>query len=414
MNLYAYQEEGVVRLSAILERRRRAYLADGMGLGKTAQALVVASRLGARRVCAIAPASAVENWRREQRAWYPECQTFAAVSYASRKLHGGLVRGEDWDFVILDEAHYAKNPRAKRTKAALRAASDAPLALLLSGTPMPNDPRELFAPFKYLWPDMLRPAFRTQQRWTNYFCRYALTAWGPKITGVRNGRVLRRMIDQIMVRRKLEDVALDLPPLRVTMHTLPKDAEFARALEETGVDGAALANAIEAEKVREDPSTSRLRRLMGEYKAPLIAQILAEELDNRAYQKVVVLYYHKAAGRLLREQLSPYGVVGFDGSTPQSQRQAAIDAFTEDSDVRVFCAQQTSAGEGINLQVASEIVLVEPAWSPDQNRQAIKRIHRVGSEHPCRARIFGVAGTIDQSVMETQTRKIHHQREVGL
>jgi SNF2 family DNA or RNA helicase len=92
----------------------------------------------------------------------------------------------------------------------------------------------------------------------------------------------------------------------------------------------------------------------------------------------------------------------------------AVDNFTNDPRCRVFLAQQTSAGEAINLQAASEIVLVEPAWSPDANRQSVKRIHRIGQDNPCRARIFGVAGSIDAAVMGTVAQKVGHQTEVGL
>jgi hypothetical protein len=231
---------------------------------------------------------------------------------------------------------------------------------------------------------------------------------------VKNGAVLRRMLDQVMVRRKLEDVALDLPPLRVTLHTLPKDVGFERALREAGVDADKLRLALENEKSADDPSTSRARRLLGEYKAPRIGEIIAAELDDRAYDKIVVLYYHRAVGETLRKAFAPFGVVGFDGSTPSGLRQAAVDNFTTDPRCRVFLAQQTSAGEAINLQAASEIVLVEPAWSPDANRQSVKRIHRIGQDNPCRARIFGVAGSIDAAVMGTVAQKVGHQTSVGL
>jgi SNF2 family DNA or RNA helicase len=414
MRLYPYQDEGVKRLGAILALHRRAYLADAMGLGKTAQAIVALSYYDARRVLAITPASARENWYREWKTWGPGGGGFAAVSYAATDLRRGRIHGGDWDAVILDEAHYAKSMRAKRTRAALTVARDAPRALLLSGTPMPNHPGELYAPFKYLWPEMLRPQFRTQTRWLNYFCQYVNTRYGPKIIGVKNGAVLRRMLNRVMVRRKLEDVALDLPPLRVTLHTLPKDAGFERALREAGIDADKLRVALENERSADDPSTSRARRLLGEYKAPRIGEIIAAELDDGAYQKIVVLYYHRAVGETLRKAFAPFGVVGFDGQTPSGLRQAAVDNFTNDPRCRVFLAQQTSAGEAINLQAASEIVLVEPAWSPDANRQAVKRVHRIGSKHPVRARIFGVAGTIDAAVMGTIAQKVGHQKEVGL
>ena len=91
-----------------------------------------------------------------------------------------------------------------------------------------------------------------------------------------------------------------------------------------------------------------------------------------------------------------------------------IDAFTDDSGVRVFLGQQQSAGEALNLQAASEVVLVEPAWTPDANRQAIKRVHRIGQKDPCRARMFGVEGTLDEAVMKVILLKTQLQTTVGL
>ena len=73
---------------------------------------------------------------------------------------------------------------------------------------------------------------------------------------------------------------------------------------------------------------------------------------------------------------------------------------------RIFLAQQTAAGIGITLTAATEIVLVEPSWSPEDNLQAIKRIHRIGQKHPCRARLFAVPDSIDAAIMKSTARKM--------
>ena len=78
----------------------------------------------------------------------------------------------------------------------------------------------------------------------------------------------------------------------------------------------------------------------------------------------------------------------------------------------MFLAQQGAAGTGITLTRASEIVLVEPSWSPAYNEQAIKRIHRIGQEHPCRARLFAVPDSLDAALMVTLARKTVMVKEV--
>ncbi|HKJ01904.1 MAG TPA: DEAD/DEAH box helicase, partial [Longimicrobiales bacterium] len=352
MTLYPYQEEG----ADFLRRRRRGYLGDEMGLGKTVQAAVAASRIarGGRpfRALAVAPASTLDNWEAEWARWGPS-GFFVPVSYASRELRQGAIDGADWDLVILDEAHYAKNPRAKRTLAALNVARGAPRSWLLSGTPMPNHPGELWPAVRALWPgiaDNLR--LYSYDAWFDYFCEWTLTKYGKRPYAIRHASTLQRVLDLIMLRRTVADVELELPPLRVDVHRLPHDGT---------VEGWDLERALAAmeaeEEMGDEASLSRLRRLLGEYKAPRVAKVIDEELRMGLYQQVVVLAYHRSSLDALRRVLGRYGVAGFDGSTPSSKRQAEVDRFTHDPSTRVFIAQQTAAGIGINLQVSSEVVL---------------------------------------------------------
>lgn len=154
---------------------------------------------------------------------------------------------------------------------------------------------------------------------------------------------------------------------------------------------------------------STLRRILGEYKAPRVARLLQDELQDG--HDLVVLYHHKATGAALREGLGGHShVFGFDGSTPAMLRQEQIDGFQQYGGL--FLAQQTAAGTGITLTRASEIVLVEPAWTPSDNEQAIKRIHRIGQDQPCRARLFAVPDSLDEALMKALARKSVMVKEV--
>ena len=132
--------------------------------------------------------------------------------------------------------------------------------------------------------------------------------------------------------------------------SLPFDAEFDRHLRDAGLDPDELVDAMDAEEARENASTSKLRRMIGIYKAPRIGAVLAEELEERQYKKIVVFYQHTDVGDILHAALEPYGVVRLDGQTSTRLRAGIVDQFTTDADTRVFLGQQQAAGEALNLQ----------------------------------------------------------------
>jgi SNF2 family DNA or RNA helicase len=378
-----------------------------MGLGKTVQAVVATQQVEPRYTTVVCPASVQETWKREWKLWGGHGE-LAVISYASLIRCDPIHLTRRFDLVILDEAHYCKSPGAKRTRAALRLARVADRAWLLSGTPVPNDVRELWPPFKALWYE--KPHSRgitTAFQWMNYFCRWSDSDYGPRVWGNKPAarEVLKPWLQEIMLRRRLQDVALELPPLRVTVQHLPKDPDLRKRL--MGLGGISLTS--------DDLSLSTLRRVLGQYKATPIAQELVRELANDPQASLVVLYHHHSAGTQLANNFLKAGIPfsGFDGTWPVHLRQPEIDAFQE-GHTRVFLAQQGAAGLGITLTRSHEIVLVEPSWSPADNDQAIKRIHRIGQDKPCRARIFAVPDSLDESLMATLARKSTMIGEVGL
>ena len=407
MNLFPYQEQGV----SFLTERKRAYLADEMGLGKTVQSLMAADRLEGE-VLVIAPASTLQNWLHETLKW-GGTKLAGRVSVTS----WGSVRESDRaDIVILDEAHYAKNPKAKRTQAALTVAARAEYAWPMSGTPMPNDPRELFPVMEALFPEVLHALRVTSyEHWSHLFCnfetRYARRRRYKVVTGAKNLHQLRPLLKGKWLRRLAENVLTDLPELRVDVYrmSVPEDAKRAivRLSYEMGEDWS---------KPKVDT-----RRHIGIVKAHSIAGIVAEEMLNRLYDKVVVMFHHHDVAEVFRTELGrklqplTLGQVSgtIIGGVGPGARQGLIDSFNA-GEFPVLLVQQQAGGVGINLQSSSEVVLAEPDWSPDVNRQAIKRIHRIGQTKPCRARLFTVPGTFDEKVTDTLRRKILIQKEAGL
>lgn len=426
---YPYQETG----ADFLARRPAGLLADGPGLGKTIQAALAAQQTKPNDVLVITPATAVPNWHREWGLWGPPCDleviSFEKSIREPKRRH---------DLVIVDESHYCKTRGAQRTRSALGLAKLARYRWLLSGTPYKH-PGDLWPMMYALFPGVLKQlGISTYEQWFNRFCKWTLTQYGPRVYDVQNLHELNPFLKRLMLRRLLPDVGIQLPPLRVDLSLLPRSTDFTKALREFGANVADLERRIQYEKAHDcgacrglgtvwgedctkcdgsgvvEGSRSRLRRLVGEFTAPHVAGIIAQELEDDEYHKIVVMAHHRSVLDLLERKFDRFGVVRLDGSTSARKKQYAIDEFTESAHIRVFLAQQTAAGIAINLQVSSEIVLVEPDWDPDKNAQAILRIHRIGSKYPCRARLFAAAGTIHEGVMRVAANKIRMQVEQGL
>lgn len=406
MRLYPYQRDG----ASFLAGRSRAYLGDGMGLGKTVQTAVAARALRVKRALVIAPAATLPNWRGEWKKW--GSGELDAVSYADRRVSNAELDGGDYDVVVMDEAHYASNHKAIRTLGSLQAARGCARAWLLSGSPMPAHPGHLWAPIRALWPEIPEQlGLHSYDEWFDHFVRWRHTKYGRQALGVKNGGQLGPYLKKILLRRTLEEVGLELPPLRVEVSLIHHNSDVAEALREYGTDPE-LALARIAQESGPDASSSRLRRLLGEWKAPYIAKQIREELEMGLYGKIVILPYHTASIEAFCQILAPHGVVKLDGRTPARWRENAIEMFNRDPELKVFVGQITAAGTGLNLQVASEVVLPEPDWNPEPNRQAIKRIHRIGSTRPCRARIFAMENSLDDGIMNVIARKCQMQDAV--
>ena len=422
--LYPYQMEGV----QFLATHPRAYLGDEMGLGKTVQALVAAAALPTiQRLVVICPKSLEGQWRQEIATWLWRPITSVVIPYSAHRRLEAWRDTDVADLVILDEAHFCKNQKAKRTKLALSIAKKTHRAWLLSGTPMPNEPRELYPVFRSLWPELLEPLQITSlQHWTTTFCKYHKTRYGIRVTGIRRPKVLAKLVKKILLRRKVEHVSADLPPLRIQLQRLTAVQDDMGAIRDAAVAFAqhkqlsyngtsSLAKQVVTHAQPNNVHAATLRKALGMWKADKIAAALKDELSGgQAAPKIVVMAYHRVTLDILEDELAPFNPVRIDGSTSTDQRMLAVRKFRNNPNCKVFIGQQQAAGVGLNLQVANEIVLAEPSWSPEENKQAIKRIHRIGSKKACRARIFVVQNSIDIHIMRALSRKISMLKALGI
>ena len=144
---------------------------------------------------------------------------------------------------------------------------------------------------------------------------------------------------------------------------------------------------------------SMMRRI-GQAKAVLAADYAAQLSHNVG--KVVFFAKHVDVMDMAEQTLAKQGVgyASIRGDQTRTVRQNNIDAFTNDPSVAVAICSLTAAGVGINLQVASNVVLAELSWTDAEQTQAIDRVHRIGQDQPVTAWRIIAAQTMDARVAE--------------
>ena len=396
MKLYDYQQVGVDWLVP----RRRAYLADAPGLGKTPQLVRAARAVGAEQPLVVCPAIARPLWARQWARWDGRAVAPVVWSYDE------LIRRDstpDHDLLILDEAQACRNTGAQRTRRALKLANQAKRVWLASGTPLPNgNPAELYPVLRAVWPDELRRLrIVDYMGYLRFFTTFVPTQYGIKIVGQKNVPVMTELLGRIMLRRT-ESEEIDLPALRVDEFFLPAQS-MPQEVEEAGEEARGWGDDIPA-----NAHLATARRLLGIEKALVVGDLIADELADGAYQQIVVGTYHLEVAEYLTRLL---GGVCLTGQTSKGERERRIALF-QAGKVRVLVAQIQTAGTAIDLWAAHEVALVEQSWAPDDNWQLIKRIHRIGQSVSCRARLFYAETPLDRAVARVLARKARLRGEV--
>lgn len=414
MELYPYQQTGAEWLAG----RKHALLADEMGLGKSAQAIAACEAVGAEHIVVVCPASVKENWKREFTKFGSTARTPLVVSY-DKAIRLDLANEiADFDVLILDEAHYLKSATAKRTRAVFGEKCDgvgglverADRVILLSGTPMPNHPAELWPALRALWPEQITgTSGRPYAYWqfVSKFCKTKDNGFGVQIVGAKNHDLLRGKLEPVMLRRLKADVLPDLPEITFD----PLYVEY-RGTERPAVEPGSIGlvrETLEKEGVeglkRIAPHVATLRRLTGMAKVEPVVEWVKEWLEG-CDRKIVLFAHHREVIAGLTDGLRAAGhspALIWGESTPAG-RQASIDHFQME-DCRVFIGQNTAAGTGITLTAASDLLLVEPSWVPSDNAQIAGRIHRIGQGRGCQVRFVTLAGSIDEQIGKALARK---------
>jgi SWI/SNF-related matrix-associated actin-dependent regulator 1 of chromatin subfamily A len=429
--LRPFQEEGV---AGIYRFRGKALLADECGLGKTIQALAWISRIPKRRpVLIICPASLKYMWQFE--AWSKFRLRARVIEGQGPKRNRSLVLQDDiliinydilhhWQkvilrrspsVVILDEVHYAKNKEAQRTKAARHVSQDATSVVGLSGTPMTNKPIELWSVLNIirpdLWPDFSEFAWR--------YCKPRHTFWGWKFDGAEHrGELFSILKESVMIRRLKKDVAPELPdkihkviPFKLDSH---KQKEYRRATENfiIWLKEKSPAKANRARRAQAVVKVGYLFRLCCELKMNQTIAFLRDFIQSNPGQKAVAMTGHTfVIERLVKE--FPNSVV-VNGAITGKARTEAVRRFTTQpaSKITFLFGNWKAAGTGLNLQVAHNLFVLDPPWTPGDLLQGQDRVHRIDQKEIVIIWYLLLFGTVEHDWMEILRKRTVVLKEI--
>lgn len=419
--LMKHQAEAV---NTIKEGHDKLYLAFQQGTGKTFTSLAAAEVTKNYPLLIVCLASGKLNWKREAEKWIG--RDSLVVGPKVKELSGDIViinydllskwqdRLIEFGFkaVLFDEAHMIKNPESKRTQAAVQIAKSIPgMRLLLSGTPTPNSVHDLVSPLEMLG---YLDAFGGRDEFVGRYCPPTVTAYG---LSYKNQQNLQELADNLkascFIRRTKED-CLDLPEktwVDVDLD-LGNDHFFDAILKEmrNGSEQEALRAARKCYTWAElDQHIAKARAQVGEKKISAIVEIT----DSIAQaEQVVVMVHHRAVQEEVRKRLSKKHNVGYvTGGMTMKRRQQEIDDFTAGNTQVIVCSIQ-AAGTGINLQVASQMVIGELPMDYATLDQASDRIHRIGTKNKVTITKIVAVNTVDDLLLHIINSKAQVSSQV--
>jgi SWI/SNF-related matrix-associated actin-dependent regulator of chromatin subfamily A-like protein 1 len=443
--LYPFQERPIQETLDAFAAGQTAYIAYEQGLGKSRIAFEIMRRDGTRRALFICPASAAFVLAQEAekvRAWWPDMPKVIVIGYKGDKLtkgdgifilsyglvsasrkgtvdYGSVIKqGEPFGITFLDEAHFLKSAKTVRTKLILSVMRPKLGRVVpMSGTPTPNHSGELFPILRTLAPHRIEMSPGVPMNgiaFENTYCVVNEKVFNGNrvrvIEGSKNTPELRKKLEGFILRKTKKEVLTQLPPM--AFETVPvsvsvSDEAALEAYRDIVRPGMSDDEVLAALRRNEDAHVMRLRSAIGLSKVAGALEYLRDYLEDNPVQ-IVVWAHHRKVMDLLQEGLAEHRVVRLDGSTSQTNRAHAVNAFVN-GQAQVFLGQIQAGGTAITLigphTRCSDAFFVEMEFTPGDNAQAAARIHRIGQRDAVLVRFFCAYGTLDSRIATILARK---------
>lgn len=427
------------------------------GAGEVCPALSKLPRIAALPRLIIAPNSVLGHWQRELKKWVgvrshvidgkdkktreqqiatalEEPGAWIIVNWEKLQKRVGLV-GEsakkkaildkiEWAAIIADESHKIKNHDSQTSRALRRL--HAPVQLALSGTPVLNNPGELWAQLAWLKPEQYTSFWAFYHSYTESYQGYE---GRDVIIGVKNADGLRFELADKMVRRRKRDIHPDIPePLEPIFYEPPMGAkqakiyseaekdfwlEIAQATDISAEQRLELVDALESDlsietvKMMIPNAAARTMRMRQVATSPALlgGDDVSSKLDeaeqivlsNGIDEPFVWFAWFRGTVDLLVERFRELGADarGFHGGNSTREDRAAMAAAFQAGEFPIICATIKTGGTGIDLYRAADCGFIEEDWVPGENQQAFDRIDRKGQGFHPQRHILRAPDTVD-------------------
>ncbi len=393
-HLRAYQAFG----TKYILHQKRVLLGDEMGLGKTIQAIAAMAHIEAEKpgqhFLVVCPASVLINWCRELSKFstiepYLIHGDHLEDAFAAWQQHGGAavtnyeMMGRIVDridermrlaMLVIDEAHYIKNPDAQRSQNIRCLDNESERIVLMTGTPLENHVEEMCSLIDFIRPDMSDEA--------------------RELASTTYAQTFREKLAPLYLRRLREQVLSELPPVESEIEwcsMTPQDiGAYIAAVGQRNFAAMRRVSFLQDDML----TSSKAQRIL-----ELVSQAGAEG------RKIIVYSFFRETTARMAALLGSRCVGMITGSIPADARQHVIDLFTEAPEGSVIVCQIQAGGTGLNIQTASVVIFCEPQIKPSLTSQAISRVYRMGQLRNVLVYHLLCEDTVDETIMDLSIRK---------
>ena len=387
-----HQKESIQKLV----ENKKFILADDMGLGKTTSTIIAALETGAKKILIICPATLKINWKREienysdRSIFISEGKTFSTehdfviINYDiiknfhdTKKKDESQVIAANFDLVVVDEAHYIKNPTAQRTKLINDIAKNVDRLWLLTGTPMTSRPIDYFN----LLSLVDSPVSKNWMAYAIRYCAgYQFNAGGRKIWNVTGASNLEELRDRTagLTLRRLKENVLDLPDKIITPVYLRLKSKMYEEIMGEYYDWYDK-NPEESKSLTvQFTKLTKIRQVIADEKISQTIE-LAENIIEQGKKVIIFCNFTDSLNKICEH----FGkaAVKVDGSMSKPQRQHSVDSFQESEKIKVFVGNIKAAGVGITLTAAEAVIMNDLSFLPSDHAQAEDRAYRYGQKN---------------------------------
>ena len=383
--LRSYQKFGV----QYILKQKSVLLGDEMGLGKTVEAIGSMAALGAdsqnTHFMVVCPASVLINWSREV-ALHSFLNPIVIHGNDETALNNWINNGgvavttyesiSRWELptgfkfaeLVVDEAHYVKNPNAKRTQSLLKIREHTDRVLFMTGTPLENRVDEMC-----FLVNCLNPSVAGEIK--NY-------------TFLKDAKEFREKLAPVYLRRTKESVLKELPEITESKEWCSLGKEEKKAYAQVTLER----NFMQMRQVSwhvDLENSSKAQRLLE----------LCEEAKEEKRKIIVFSFFLKTIEKL-QYLLSDRCFGPITGAMPAEKRQEVVDAFSKGPEGSILLSQIQAGGTGLNIQAASVIIFCEPQIKPSIENQALSRAYRMGQVRNVLVYRLLADDTIDEDIMD--------------